>query len=176
MKSTALDRIKVRFEMLDANGNGYLEANDFDALADIIITTMGAAKDAPKSRAVIDGYRHYWRGLVSSLDTDKDGRVSFEEYAKAAHDEFDQHGLPYARAVAAIADPDDDGLIEKADFARCMTAIGFPADYTEALFAAAGGGGDRIATGAWVDLIRSYYTSGGPHAADTALVPSASTR
>ncbi|SDJ26502.1 EF-hand domain-containing protein [Nonomuraea jiangxiensis] len=157
--TSRLTRLRARFSLLDANGDGQLQADDFDLLADRVLNAVKA--DPAKAHALREGCRAYWQGLAADTDRDGDRVVTFEEYAAAIPDavHFDQYGSPYAHALAAVADPDDDGEVERADFVACMTAIGFAPPQVAQLFAELAGDNDRVATRDWAAAIRDYYVS-----------------
>ncbi|MFC4119805.1 EF-hand domain-containing protein [Nonomuraea zeae] len=155
-----LARLQARFALLDVTGDGHLRAEDFDLLAERVLNALGMELDSDKARALFDGCRTYWRGLAATSGGAQEDLVTFEEYAAAAldADHFDVYGQPYARALAALADRDDDGYIESADFLACMTAIGFPLSRVKQLFSTLSYK-DRITTGAWQAAIKDYYVN-----------------
>ncbi|GIG68807.1 EF-hand domain-containing protein [Phytomonospora endophytica] len=151
-----LNRLKYRFDLLDANGNGYLQAEDFEVLAERVIAAFGTATPQAQE-AVRAGHRRYWEGLLGALDADADQQVSFAEYASGLHS-AEPIGA-YADAVAAIADVDGDGFIEKADFVACMRAIGFR-DGIEGVFTDLDTDNDsRVTPREWSAAIREFYLS-----------------
>lgn len=167
-----LDRIKAAFDALDTNSNGYLEADDFDRLGQRIIQALDVAESSPKAQAMRAGCEGYWEGLVGTLDRNSDGRLSCEEYARFHEpDGFEGNVRPYAEALTAICDRDDDGFVQHADFVRGMRAVGFPADNIEALFRAfdpheTG----QVARSEWRTAIEEYFLAGGRHPVGDTLV------
>jgi Ca2+-binding EF-hand superfamily protein len=167
-----LDRIKAAFDALDTNSNGYLEAEDFDRLGHRIIEALDVAESSPKAQALHAGCRSYWKGLVSTLDRDGDGKLSSEEYARF-HEPADFEGgvRPYAEALTAICDRDDDGFVQHADFVRGMRAVGFPEDNIEALFRALDPHGTgQVSMSEWRTAIEEFFLAGGSHAVGDTLV------
>ncbi|GAA2213851.1 hypothetical protein GCM10009850_093140 [Nonomuraea monospora] len=160
-----LTRLRARFSLLDANGDGRLRAEDFALLAGRVCASLGADPNSAKALALAEGCRAYWEGLAAISDSDGDGIVTFQEYAAAVpdSDHFDEHGSPYARALTALADIDDDGQVEHTDFVACMTAIGFALPQVEQLFATLASHGGRVTTDAWSAAIKAYYVSTSAH-------------
>ncbi|MFG1617391.1 EF-hand domain-containing protein [Nonomuraea wenchangensis] len=156
-----LIRLRTRFALLDTNGNGHLQGDDFALLADRVLDSLSADRDSAKAHALTQGCRTFWQGLAAACDRDGDATVTFQEYAAAIPDaaHFDQYGSPYARALVALADTDDDGQVEQGEFIACMTAIGFAPPHVRQLFAALAGQRGRITTDAWSAAIRDYYVS-----------------
>lgn len=173
MGQTAHNRITTRFQMFDANANGYLESDDFDQLADRIIDGLEADRGSPKAQAVRDGYRTYWEGLVAGLDADNDGRVSLDEFSAAVHDEawYNRYAKPFAQAVASISDIDDDDQIDEAELTACLRSVGFPAEGVNALFAKLDPQGQgHISTSTLEGMIHDFYVSDDENVAGSLLV------
>ncbi|MEU3956811.1 EF-hand domain-containing protein [Streptomyces achromogenes] len=155
----ANDRVQLVFSLFDADGNGVLEADDFELMGTRVVEAVPEAGDSAKTR-LLDAFRRYWETLVRELDTDGDGRVSPEEFTAIVLDpqRFDATVDEFADALATIGDPDGDGFVERAHFTALMTAIGFRRANIDALFDAFEPvGGDRVAVTTWADGIRDYY-------------------
>ena len=167
-----LDRIKAAFDALDTNSNGYLEADDFDRLGHRIVRSLDVADGSPKAQAMHASCRGYWQGLAGTLDRNNDGKLTPEEYARFHEPEgFEGNVRPYAEALTAICDRDDDGFVEHADFVRGMGAVGFPADNIEALFRAFDPQGTgQVSRAEWRTAIEEYFLAGGSHPVGDTLV------
>ncbi|WP_219470689.1 EF-hand domain-containing protein [Nonomuraea rhizosphaerae] len=167
-----LARLRARFELLDANGDGRLQADDFRLLVDRVADALTVDGESAKVRALAHGCRVYWDGLAGTADSDRDNTVTFDEYVAALPDadHFDSYGRPYARALAALADRDDDGYIEQGDFLATMTAIGFSRSRAVELFAALSRD-DRVATAVWETAIRDYYVNASADIPGQVLAP-----
>lgn len=162
MDATVRDRLKLRFDILDLDGDGQLEAEDFESLARRLVDTFGLADDSPKARTVLDTHTEYWRQMMSALDRDRDGRVSFDEYLEIVHKS--QALLPAAQAradaVDALLDVDGDGRITRKDFLAGMRAVGFiPAD-SASIFERLDTDSDGfISAGEFAALTMEFYAS-----------------
>ncbi|MFC5834560.1 EF-hand domain-containing protein [Nonomuraea insulae] len=167
-----LARLQARFSLLDAAKTGHLRPEDFDRLAERVSNALGVEHDSDKARALVDGCRTYWKGLADTSGSEQDSVVTFEQFAAAAPDadHFDVYGQPYANALAALADRDDDGFIEPADFLACLTAIGFGLPQVKQLFARLSRNG-RIATGDWQTAIKDYYVNASADTPGQLLTP-----
>ncbi|MEU8761317.1 EF-hand domain-containing protein [Streptomyces sp. NPDC048659] len=155
----ALDRVRVVFELFDADGNGHIEPEDFDLMGSRTVAAVPAAGDAATAR-LLDAFQRYWKTLETELDTDGDGRVSFEEFQAVvlSPERFDSTVDEFAEALADMGDPDGDGFVDRPEFLALMTAIGFDEANIEALFDAFEPvEGDRIPVATWADGIRDYY-------------------
>ncbi|MEV8630622.1 hypothetical protein AB0395_03105 [Streptosporangium sp. NPDC051023] len=162
MTTAPLERVRLRFAMLDTDANGYLEADDFERLASRIIEAVAEPAGSPKAVAVLEGHRRYWRGLRGSGETGDGGRVGLHEYIAhvAGPEHFDDVIREYAESLAALADVDDDGFIEYVHFVACLQAAGFHPTRIDALFEGLDPhGAGRVTTRAWVASIKDFYGS-----------------
>ncbi|WP_329133746.1 EF-hand domain-containing protein [Streptomyces sp. NBC_01476] len=159
MRTEAVNRVKLVFTLFDADGNGFIEAADFELMAARVIEAVPDADEARKN-AMLAAFRNYWTTLATELDADHDNKVSFEEYAACvlAPERFAAAISEFARSLAAMGDPDGDGLIERPVFVALMTAIGFDLPNIHALFDAFGPtAADRITVPVWVAGIEEFY-------------------
>ncbi|MFE9610132.1 EF-hand domain-containing protein [Streptomyces sp. NPDC006012] len=159
MRAEATQRVALVFSLLDANGNGVLDAEDFTLMGDRVVAVASRSDDAAKD-AMRAAFERYWTTLLTELDANGDGVISFEEYTACvlSPERFDATITAFAEALATLGDPDGDGLIERPDFMALMTAIGFEPGNIDALFDAFGPTAeDRIPVPTWVEGIRDYY-------------------
>ncbi|QKW22510.1 calcium-binding protein [Kitasatospora sp. NA04385] len=159
MGHEAHQRVALVFTLFDANGNGVLDADDFDLMT---ARVLAVADDSPAAdrQALADSLARYWQVLSETLDENGDGVISPAEFRGFVLNPelFGATAAAFADALAALGDPDRDGLIERPRFLDLMLAIGFDKAGTEALFDAFGPDGqDRITVAAWAEGIRDYY-------------------
>lgn len=162
MSVTAEDRIRTIFSLFDVDRNGYIEKRDFSAMAANVVRAARGSGGAAK-RAMEEAFRHYWTTLERELDANRDGRVSYEEFAACvlSPERFGETVADFAHSLAALGDPDGDGMIERSVFADLMTAIGFDRPNIDALFDAfEPDGDDRIRVEVWAEGIKDYYSPG----------------
>jgi Ca2+-binding EF-hand superfamily protein len=159
MRAEAISRVRLVFELLDANSNGHIEADDFTLMGKRVIDAAPDSGEAAKN-AFVEAFRQYWVTLSAELDTDHDGKITFEEYSVRvlSPERFDDTIAEFARTLAALGDPDGDGLVERPTFVALMTAIGFEPVNIDALFDAFGPTeADRVPVATWVEGIKDYY-------------------
>lgn len=159
MRTEAQARIRLVFSLFDVNGNGRVEAADFEAMAGRVDAVATGSDDAARRRMVA-AFRRYWETLAAELDADRDGTISPEEFEACAlsPERFGDTVAEFAEALAALGDPDGDGRIERPLFTALMTAIGFDPENTNALFDAFGPSeADEVAVRTWRDAIEDYY-------------------
>ncbi|MDT0267316.1 EF-hand domain-containing protein [Streptomyces sp. DSM 44915] len=159
MRDEAVNRARGIFTVLDADGNGVLEEADFHLLSSRL--EAAAVHSTPAQReAVRVSLRDWWTALVAGLDQDGDGRVDFEEYRGGvlSPQRFGATVAAFARALAALGDPEGDGTVTRERFTALMTAIGFAPDRVAAVFDAFGpSADDRIEATAWQAGVLDYF-------------------
>ena len=160
MQKNALERVTVIFTLFDRNGDGHLEAEDFEIMAADVVRAAPRSSEAAKN-TMRSAFGRYWATLAAELDTDRDGTITFDEFTACvlAPERFDDTISEFAEALAELGDPDGDGLIERPVFLALMTAIGFERDAINALFDAFGPSpSDEITVSTWVAGIKDYYS------------------
>ncbi|MFD5462351.1 EF-hand domain-containing protein [Kitasatospora sp. NPDC127059] len=160
MLTEAAQRVELVFTLFDANRNGVIEAEDIELMSTRVVEAATESDESAK-QAVRAAFRRYWTTLERELDADGDGVVSREEFRGfvLAPELFGPTADEFAEALAALGDPDGDGLVERPLFLTLMTAIGFEPANTDALFDAFGPTpDDRITVATWADGIRDFYS------------------
>ncbi|MEW2544170.1 EF-hand domain-containing protein [Streptomyces sp. NPDC047002] len=159
MRKEAIDRVRLVFELFDVDGNGYLEPNDFDLMADRVVQAVPDAEEDAKA-AMVAAFGTYWSALERELDANGDGRISFEEYTACvlAPERFDEALDDFATSLADLGDLAGDGFVTRPVFVALMTAIGFQLPNIHALFEEFGPtDDDRVPAATWAAGIRDYY-------------------
>ena len=159
MRAEAVDRVRLIFTLLDANGNGVLDADDFELMASRVVEAARDSDDAAKE-AMSVAFRRYWETLSAELDADHDGRITFDDYRVCvlSPHRFDETIADFAEALGALGHPAGDGLVGRPVFVALMTAIGFEPANINALFDAfQPNAADQIEAGVWVEGIKDYY-------------------
>ncbi|MFC4857332.1 EF-hand domain-containing protein [Actinophytocola glycyrrhizae] len=175
MRAEAVDRVRLIFTLFDVDGSGSLEEDDFELMAGRVVDAASASDDAARE-AIVAAFRRYWRTLTTELDTNADNRVSYEEYQACvlSPERFEDTIDEFARALAALGDPDGDGLIERPVFTALMTGIGFERTNIDTFFDSLGpDGDDRVKVTDWVGSIQDYYRPEAAGIVGDHLVPSA---
>ncbi|WP_049580142.1 EF-hand domain-containing protein [Streptomyces sp. SBT349] len=159
MRAEAVQRVKLVFGLFDADGNGFIEADDFELMGERVAEAAAGSEEGAKG-AMRDAFRGYWAALAAELDANQDNRIDPDEFTAIvlAPERFDAALTAFAESLAALGDPDGDGLIERPLFRALMLAIGFAPANIEALFDAfEPDGEDRITVDTWVTGIKEFY-------------------
>ncbi|MCX0241996.1 EF-hand domain-containing protein [Streptomyces drozdowiczii] len=160
MRAEAVERVRLVFTLFDADGNGAIEADDFELMARRVTAAVPEA-GAEKRDAMVTAFRTFWKALAENADTNRDGKVDPEEFRTVVLDpqRFGPALAEFAGALTGVADPDGDGLVERETFMAVMAAIGFAQPNTRALFDALEPvGTEQVAVPAWSEAIREFYT------------------
>lgn len=132
MQITAfLDRkLARRFRTYDADGDGFIDREDFTAAGLRTTRAFGLSDDDPKAMRFRDALEALWRQLSSATGTDHDGRISVDEYKQAFADglletpeSFDEGYGPLLDAGMAIADQDGDGRLTVEELVKWTGAL-----------------------------------------------------
>ncbi|MFJ9824887.1 EF-hand domain-containing protein [Streptomyces sp. NPDC101160] len=159
MRTEATQRVELVFSLFDANGNGVIDSDDFDLMTSHVLKAADASDDGAKD-AMRAAFNRYWTTLADELDANGDGVITLEEFRPFVLDpaRFGPTVADFAKALAALGDPDKDGLIERPLFVSLMTAIGFEDANIHALFDAFGPDAeDRIPVATWEAGIKDFY-------------------
>ncbi len=160
-------KLQARFEQLDVDGDGYLQASDYQGLARLLSDRLSSSDS--EREAIHAGYAEHWRQLRTHADIDHDGRVSRDEYVAAMPatsgdpEALDRAVLQTARAIMAAADSDDDGYLDLADYERLaeLMRIRRPAESFRILDS---DGDGRVSQAEIVAAVKDFYTSDDPMA------------
>lgn len=129
-----------RFSMLDATGDGTVTRDDYEVFALRLVQAFGQPPGSPSSLAVREGYRQLWAALSARAETDRDGAISEAEFLAWVgtvrdDDGFDAEIAPLARAVVALADDDEDGVLTEDELHRLLAACGLSDAQAQRVFA-----------------------------------------
>jgi Ca2+-binding EF-hand superfamily protein len=119
--------LAVRFQHWDRDHNGYMEWSDLENAVRRLGEAFGRTGDSPEWGALAESCRRYWQVLVQHADTDRDGRISKDEYVAAFADGvmadpavFDGVFRSLLENVVRLADVDGDGRLDKQEYTRLM--------------------------------------------------------
>jgi Ca2+-binding EF-hand superfamily protein len=159
MRSEAVNRVKLVFTLFDADGNGVLEADDFDLMSSRVAAAVPGADEARK-QAMQAGFTRYWNTLAGELDSNHDGRITYDEYQACvlSPERFSGAIDEFAAGFAGLGDLDGSGTVTRAVFTGMLRGVGFDLPNIQALFEALGpDDADRVRVDVWETEIRNFY-------------------
>ncbi|MEU6669092.1 EF-hand domain-containing protein [Streptomyces sp. NPDC046727] len=122
-------KIAARFGRFDRDGDGVVTEADFKELSREILAEYGLSPNSAKGSALTAGTQRLWEGFVDIAD-DGDGQITKQEFVQAAsahlrnnREAFSRMVEPWAKAVIAVADDDDDGTVTIDEWARMLCAM-----------------------------------------------------
>lgn len=130
-RSGVLER---RFAVLDANGNGVLDAGDCQVAARRLGEAFGYPADSAAARAVAGALRALFDRMLAHMDANGDQVISREEFLTAAAREFgdragwDAAAGATARTVIRVAGTDGSGVLDPAQYTRLAAVYGLGAE------------------------------------------------
>ncbi|MFD6277891.1 EF-hand domain-containing protein [Streptomyces sp. NPDC060209] len=159
MRNEAINRVKLVFTLFDADGNGVLESDDFELMSSRVAAAVPGADEARK-QAMRAGFTRYWNTLTGELDTDHDGRITYDEYQACvlSPERFGTAVDQFAVGFARLGDLDGSGTVIRPVFIGMMRGVGFDLPNIHALFDAFGpDDDDRVRVDVWEAEIRDFY-------------------
>ncbi|MDI1463238.1 hypothetical protein QEZ54_19845 [Catellatospora sp. KI3] len=134
-------RYSILFELLDAERNGSLTAQDMTALATRVVTAFEATASPAKTAAVYTAFAAYWDGLAAHLGGG-DGPFNRAQFIQAlqkaigdSETGFTQLIRPIADTLFTLIDTDDNGEMSLAEFRQAQVAMGVDSADSERAFA-----------------------------------------
>lgn len=146
---TDLQRQKLthHFRLLDADGNGVIEAVDFNRVVEALARLRRWSISHPRYRDLLLTNRVMWRALTRFCDINEDARVTLEEWldfhcnAIYYEREMTLQMPDFAATLGALAkffyellDRDGDGTVTRDDYLEFCSAHGLPAERASSRF------------------------------------------
>ncbi|MGD1841482.1 MAG: EF-hand domain-containing protein [Thermonemataceae bacterium] len=117
-------KIARLFQFYDANGNGVIEAEDIDEIAQQFGQEFGWAIASPEDRKFRATFKQFWRKLIMSVDSNDDQKVNLEEFYAAyeaslsSEENYETLVRPFLDNLFPVIDSDNDGAWSKDDFIK----------------------------------------------------------
>ncbi len=131
-------KFEQTFQVLDRNGNGVLDWDDFAQVAFTLREAHDWAEDAPKFQALLGALQNYWERMLELMDTDGNStidRYEYLEFYQRFAEELPRLGgqvpewaLDLFTALHRAVDTDNDGAINEGEYALYLKALGSRSD------------------------------------------------
>ncbi|MEU3397324.1 EF-hand domain-containing protein [Streptomyces filamentosus] len=127
----AQERLAKRFDKWDVNGDGVLEPSDFITEAANIANAFGETPDSAKGAQLRDGFIAMFTTLADKAGVGAQGPINRAQFLQAAGEVVDGGAAtfnpvlgPVTKGIVALADKNNDGVIDEAEFAAWLKAVG----------------------------------------------------
>jgi Ca2+-binding EF-hand superfamily protein len=178
MALSELQRKKIHrlFEVMDVDGDGFLEEVDFTRRADVFAEMRGWTEGSSQYRDHLDFTRDDWRSLRDFADRDGDGRVTRAEFVAFSEDllsdlqAVEAYAYTDALLIFKAMDADDDGRITAGEYGAYLRTYGLDESAAAEFFRRVDLDRDGYIT-AWelVEAMRDFLLSSEPEAAGNYL-------
>jgi Ca2+-binding EF-hand superfamily protein len=125
------DRLKRRFQRWDTDGSGSLERSDFEREASAVAQRLGESPGSPQAKRLNQALTGMFEGIAKDAGVSPTGNVSWDQFQQVAQrwmessdQKLRQYLRPMVEAVVGMADKSGNGMIEREEFARWISAIG----------------------------------------------------
>jgi tellurite resistance protein TerC len=126
--------LERRFAVIDTDGNGVWQRDDYRLLARRLCEAFGHAADSAACRAVAAAQRELFDAMLSHVDANQDQMISPDEFvAGLGHPMRDRSGFDAAVRGTAdtlirVADADGNGVLDAGEYTRLAAVYGARAD------------------------------------------------
>jgi Ca2+-binding EF-hand superfamily protein len=126
-RATVLER---RFAVLDVDGNGVWQRDDYQQLTRRLCEAFGHAADSAAGQAVATGQRALFDALLPHMDADGDQQITPDEFIAALGRTIDDRPgfgaavRTAARTLVQVADQDGNGALDPGEYARLAAVYG----------------------------------------------------
>jgi tellurite resistance protein TerC len=135
-RSGATERtmLERRFAVVDTDGNGIWQRDDYQLLTRRLCDTFGYRADSAAGRALATAQRALFDSMLSYMDANGDQEISQDEFVTAVgRDIADRPGFDAAVGAAArtlieVADADGNGVLDPGEYTRLAAVYGARAD------------------------------------------------
>ncbi|MEV6202800.1 EF-hand domain-containing protein [Streptomyces sp. NPDC051771] len=135
----AQERLEKRFEKWDVNGDGVLELSDFTTEAANIARAFGETPESAKGVQLRNGFTEMFEKLADKAGAS--GQINRAQFLQAAGEvvkggpaTFNPVLGPVTKGIVALADKNNDGVIDEAEFAAWLGVIGLDEQAGRAAF------------------------------------------
>jgi Ca2+-binding EF-hand superfamily protein len=163
MATASNERLRQHFESLDADGDGHLEPEEWEAPARRILQALGEPGTSSRAQAVVAAYQNMWKYLADQAGTGT-GTLTPGQFEKAARshilnpddDRFSDVLRDAISAVAALVDRDAKGAVTPEGFTSWLRAIGADTSKVQQTFRQIDGDGD-LTVDELMQAVRDYH-------------------
>ena len=126
--------LERRFTVIDTDGNGVWQRDDYEQLTRRLCGTFGHAIDSATGQAVASGQRILFDALLRHMDTNGDQEITPDEFAAATgrtiddRPGFDTAVRTAAHSLIQVADRDRNGVLDAGEYTQLAAVYGASAE------------------------------------------------
>ncbi|GGS43905.1 EF-hand domain-containing protein [Streptomyces violaceus] len=163
--AVANDRLVKRFEKWDTDGNGVLEASDFQGEAARIAQNLGKSAESPEVQELHSAFQGLYEHLAQKAGV-PGGAISREQFIDATGEMLFKEGeasfnralSPIVKALIRLCDDNHDGEIDAREFQAWLSAVGVPASQAGKMFQKVDTNGDgRLSEDELLQVVRDFH-------------------
>ncbi len=165
------------FQLTDANQDGILERTDFETVGKGLAQAQGLAAGSAQEAEFLARYMGTLDELLQHADTDRDGRITLDEYLGwydhqvQARETLDRRIETIAAETIRRSDQDGDGQLTVDDYKRTTRRWQLSEREVEAIFQRMDSNGDGyISHEEMLQAVREFYYSDDPDAPGNWLI------
>jgi Ca2+-binding EF-hand superfamily protein len=164
--AVANDRLVKRFEKWDTDGNGVLEAGDFQGEAARIAENLGKDAGSPEVQELRSAFQGLYEHLAQRAGVPAGSVISREQFLSATGDMLFKEGeagfnralSPIVKALINLCDDNHDGQVDDREFRAWLTAVGVPGADASDMFRKVDANGDgRLSEEELLKVVRDFH-------------------
>ncbi|GHF36896.1 EF-hand domain-containing protein [Streptomyces griseosporeus] len=164
--AVANDRLVKRFEKWDIDGNGVLEASDFQGEAARIADNLGRDAGSPEVQELLAAFQGLYEALAEKAGVAPGSGINRDQFLTATGNMLFQEGeasfnralSPVVKALIRLCDDNHDGEIDEQEFRAWLTAVGVPNSEVGDKFRKVDANGDgRLSEDELLRVLREFH-------------------
>jgi len=164
-------KFRAYFNLLDNDGDGYLERSDFVAISDNFARHAGLSAGSDGYNAVHAAWLASWEHVKEVCEVDHDGRIRSDQWLatleRTISDEerYGRYVTPVAEGMFQLLDTDGDGAVGREEYRHFFASMRGEEKYADEAFDRLDADGDgHLSRQEVMTAVREFHTSSNPEA------------
>ncbi len=173
-----IQKLTLKFELLDNDGNGTIEYDDFKRVLDLLAEVREIPEDSARYASLEGTNRALWHALEDFCDANQDGKITLKEWL-----DYHSNALFYEREFLSVIpgfdttveamseffyqllDGDGDGVVSDQDYFEFCLAHGVTEEDARSNFERLDANSDgELSKDEVLSLVKEFYQSEDPSA------------